>query len=90
MINDKVIDLVYSIQMLDPSAVIIIQGDHGIFASYCKDKDNLYKILNAYYFPDRDYSLLYQKITPVNSFRVIFNKYFNAEMKLLEDITDKS
>jgi hypothetical protein len=44
-----------------------------------------YSILNAYYFPDQDYNLLYPSITPVNSFRVILNQYFGADMELLED-----
>ncbi len=33
-------------------------------------------ILNAYYFPDRKYDGLYSRISPVNSFRVIFNQRF--------------
>jgi len=42
-------------------------------------------ILNAYYFPDNDYSLLYPEISPVNSFRVILNKYFKTGLSLLKD-----
>ena len=34
-------------------------------------------ILNAYYFPGQDYHSLYPNITPVNSYRVIFNQFFN-------------
>jgi hypothetical protein len=41
--------------------------------------------LNAYYFPDQDYRALYPSITPVNSFRVVFNQYFDADVELLED-----
>lgn len=42
-------------------------------------------ILNAYYFPNRDYGALYQDITPVNSFRVLFNASFGASFPLLPD-----
>ena len=32
-------------------------------------------ILNVYYFPDGAYHMLYDTITPVNSFRILFNKF---------------
>jgi hypothetical protein len=41
--------------------------------------------INAIYFPNRHEGLAYDKISNVNSFRIIFNEYFNAEFKLLED-----
>jgi hypothetical protein len=44
-------------------------------------------ILNAYYFPDQDYSSLSQTITPVNSFRIIFNQYFGGTFPLLDNRT---
>jgi hypothetical protein len=44
------------------------------------------RILNAYYLPEADYdSLLYEEITPVNSFRVIFNQYFATNYDKLPD-----
>ena len=42
-------------------------------------------ILNAYYFSDQKYDKLYPEITPVNTFRVIFDQYFGADLPLLED-----
>ena len=42
-------------------------------------------ILNAYYLPDIDKKTLYSSITPVNSFRVIFNLYFDTHLELLPD-----
>lgn len=42
-------------------------------------------ILNAYYFPDVDNSALYPSITPVNSFRLVFNLYFGTNLQLLPD-----
>jgi hypothetical protein len=42
-------------------------------------------ILNAYYFPGIEDHGLYPSISPVNSFRLIFNHYFDARMPLLPD-----
>jgi len=44
------------------------------------------RILNAYYLPGMDMQeTLYSEISPVNTFRVIFNNYFGAQLDLLED-----
>ena len=42
-------------------------------------------ILNAYYFPGRRYEALYDRISPVNSFRVVLNTFFAANLELLPD-----
>jgi hypothetical protein len=42
-------------------------------------------ILNAFYFPNQDYGALRQDITPVNTFRILFNSYFGADFPLLPD-----
>jgi len=42
-------------------------------------------IFNAYYFPELDSEVIYDGITPVNSFRLIFNNYLNGNYELLED-----
>jgi hypothetical protein len=42
-------------------------------------------IMNAYYLPDGGSELLYDSISPVNSFRVILNRYFGMNMDLLDD-----
>ena len=44
-----------------------------------------FNILNAYYLPDIDIGILYPHITPVNSFRVVFNQYFGTDFELLKD-----
>ena len=64
--------------------VIVIQGDHGP-APFDIDKNRMY-ILNAYYLPEGSENL-YETITPVNTFRIIFNQYFNQRYELLEDIS---
>jgi len=71
--------------------IIILQADHGP-RSTLEGNDikhsNLSEpmsILNAYYFPDQSYDDLYQDITPVNTFRVVFDRYFGADYEMLED-----
>ena len=68
--------------------VIIIQGDHGF--RYLPGKNALSEsstIFNAYFFPDHDYQQIYPAISPVNTFRIVFNKYLNYKFPLLKDTT---
>jgi hypothetical protein len=68
--------------------IIILQGDHGTcYVSCDDDPSERVSILNAYYFPDQDYEDLYQTITPVNTFRVVLDKFFGANYDLLTDRT---
>jgi hypothetical protein len=73
--------------------VIIIQGDHGpglLLMNGDSVKSCLWErasILNAYYFPDHKVDMLYPSISPINSFRTIFNTYFGASFDLLPDKT---
>ena len=61
--------------------VIILQADHG------QRGRNRMMILNAYLFPDQSYEELYPSITPVNTFRIIFNKYLGKDYSLLDDVS---
>jgi len=71
--------------------IIIIQGDHGPVSYFGEDevgRGNMKEqdaILNAYYFPGQKYDLLYPSITPVNSFRVVFNTFYGEAYKFLPD-----
>jgi len=81
-INKKVETLVDEIlSKSDVPPIVILQGDHGIRWGKGRGID----ILNAYYLPGKDNQLLYESITPVNSFRIIFNLYFGTNYDLLED-----
>jgi hypothetical protein len=83
-INSRIIGIVSKI--IDGSEnppIVIIQGDHGPGRSSIQDRMS---ILNAFYLPGKS-SLLYDKISPVNTFRVIFDEYFHADYRLLEDIS---
>lgn len=68
---------------------LIIEGDHGNrYAAWGMNiREKYFMNLNTYYFSDRDYSMLYDSISPVNSFRVVLNKYFDAGLPLLKDST---
>jgi hypothetical protein len=63
--------------------IIILQGDHG--PSHF-DNTSRMGILNAYYFPEVNAGL-YPRVTPVNSFRLLFQTYFGEDLKLLEDVS---
>lgn len=63
--------------------VIILQGDHGPFYADITERK---KILNAYYLPDHS-DQLYAGISPVNTFRVVFNALFGTTYPLLEDVS---
>jgi hypothetical protein len=71
--------------------IIIIQGDHGSKAYREADPPSeiqlmlLFPILNAYHLPEYGEAGLYNSISPVNSFRVIFNQYLGTGLGLLED-----
>jgi hypothetical protein len=65
--------------------------DHGDSTWVENPTNNMIKertrILNAYYLPSGGNRLLYDSITPVNTFRLIFNYYFNTNYELLDDST---
>ncbi len=63
--------------------IIILQGDHG-YGRHARDKVS---ILNAYYFPGGGDEVLYETITPVNNFRLVFDLYFGGQFGLLEDVS---
>jgi len=81
-INKQIIPILQTIIEKSPvHPIIILEGDHGFKG------DNRYTNLNAYYLP-KGYASLYPSISPVNSFRVVFNDYFGANYPLLPDITE--
>jgi membrane-anchored protein YejM (alkaline phosphatase superfamily) len=77
------------------NTIIIIEGDHG-FRQFLegpewfqRTSDSMKKYFlpnfNAVYFPDKNYSHLYDTMSPVNTFRIVFNQYFNQNFPLLKD-----
>ncbi len=69
--------------------IIIIQSDHGMKESNSEDEyTKLFASFNnfkAYYFPYEGRNIEFETTTPVNSFRVLFNLYFDDGYELLED-----
>jgi len=64
--------------------VIIIMSDHG--PTGVPDTPEMRMAnLNALYVNDQAKKALYETITPVNTFRVIFNNYFGTTYPLLDD-----
>jgi len=72
------------IQNSSAPPIIIIQGDHGP-TGIKEDPESRMKILNAYFVREEAKENLYPTITPVNSFRVVFNAYFDTQYPILDD-----
>lgn len=67
------------------NTIIIIEGDHGFRKLPTSLKANNFANFNAIYFPTGDYSKLYKEMSPVNTFRILFNQYFCQHLQLLKD-----
>jgi hypothetical protein len=83
---EELVDMLLQTSVSPP--VIIIQSDHGvrpIHADIDIGGEEWQKIFNAYYLPGGGEKLLYDSISPVNSFRIIFNYYFGTDYELLKD-----
>ena len=83
-ISKKILPVVSQIiEKSDTPPVIIIQGDHG---SVIESPKRRMSILNAYYLPQGGDTQLSENISPVNSFRVVFNTYFGGNLPLMDNI----
>jgi hypothetical protein len=81
-VNKQVLEVVRElIEKSQVPPIIIIQGDHG-FGRF--GREARMRILNAYYLPGQP-DVLYDTISPVNSFRVVLNTYFDQSLPILED-----
>ena len=95
--NQEILKLMDRLIHAKSQPIIILSADEGEYPpefSYAQDfpadatdAQLLQKlnILNAYHLPDSDYSELYPTISPVNSFRIILNRYFGTHLSLLPD-----
>lgn len=99
-VNKKVKELVDKIIVNSEIApIIIMQADHGADLTFDNGiitwnsqeipQDHMlqerFRIFNAYYLPSGGNELLYESITPVNTFRLVFDFYFGTNYGLLED-----
>ena len=91
-LNKKIIKTIDAIISRSPEPpMIILQADHGPGSmldwgnAHNTNFNERLSILNAYYLPGDGNKELYPSITPVNTFRVIFNRYFGTNYNLLKD-----
>jgi hypothetical protein len=93
--NQKILNLIDDIQRQSPTPpVIVLQSDEGPDDNSSRESSGnwssiaiqeKFPILSAYYFPTKNYAGLYKGITPVNSFRVVFNTFLGGHLPLLPD-----
>lgn len=77
--NERIIPILTSIlENSSTPPIIIIQADHGLAS-------DRFPILNAYYLPDEGAQKIFSTITPVNTFRLIFDTYFGGNYGLVPD-----
>ncbi|KAA3637084.1 MAG: hypothetical protein DWP97_01480 [Calditrichaeota bacterium] len=75
----------------DNKPIIVIQGDHGPGSQTHwnlveqTDMHERFSILNAVYTPDNKSGKFYHSMTPINTFRIISNKFLKTEFPLLFD-----
>lgn len=91
-INEKMRQTIDRIISSSPEPpVVIIQADHGPGSMLDWEKPGAtnfkerMSILNAYYLPDNADKKLYPEISPVNTFRMVFNHCFGTSYRLLKD-----
>ncbi len=81
-LNGRVLEIARSlIENSSHPPLIILQADHGSTSEFKM------AILNAYFLPLGGEADLYPQITPVNSFRIILNRYFDGSYPILPDIS---
>ena len=83
----KIVDQI--MQVSGDSSLIILQSDHGFrdFEGGPSHPETFFKNFSAFYFPDKNYSTLYDTMSNINTFPVIFNKYFGTNIPLQQDTT---
>ncbi|WP_133176907.1 sulfatase-like hydrolase/transferase [Terrimonas sp.] len=67
--------------------IVIIEGDHGYRGSTPRKESREAQFMNlsSFYFSDGNYQLLFDSISPINTFRIVLNKYFQQQLPILKD-----
>lgn len=93
-LNAMLLQTIDAILANNPNTVVLLQGDHGPRSRTVAQEPESWEayveeelsILNAIHLPgDEGEGALYDSISPVNSFRVVFNVYLDGGFELLED-----
>ncbi|MSR05474.1 MAG: hypothetical protein EXR93_00170 [Gemmatimonadetes bacterium] len=95
-VNRLALEVVDAVRKRNPEPVIVLQGDHGpaalmaapVLGGRAPTDDALavrLGILNAVSLPGTPVSATSWGTTPVNTFRLIFNRYFGANLRPLRD-----
>jgi len=88
--NKIILKIVNTILINAPvKPVIVLQSDHG-YRDFKKDfikPEQYFRNYSSFYFPDGNYSMLYDTISNINTFPVIFNKYFKTNISLQKDVS---
>ncbi|MGQ0739902.1 MAG: hypothetical protein ACT4OJ_12660 [Bacteroidota bacterium] len=85
--NRRLLELIDHIRLHSANPpIILLASDHG-FRQFREKADQKYYFMNlcAVYLPGGDYSLFYDGMSPVNTFRVILNSQFGQQLPLLKD-----
>jgi hypothetical protein len=75
----------YIFQNNRKNTIIIIEGDHGFRKLPPALVRCSFPNFSAIYFPDKNYDRLYSDLSPINTFRIVFNQYFDQNFPLLKD-----
>lgn len=93
-VNRRVLALADRLAAASRPWVIVVQADEGPHPPHnFEETDRLqtleakFRILNALYLPGKDSGKLYADISPVNTFRLLFNLYFDTDYELLPDVS---
>ena len=88
--DTKTLEMIDSIQTRSPESVIIVISDHG-FRPYINwyepEKEDFirgFNTISAFYFPGK-IDKIPSEISAVNTFRIFFNTYFDADYEILDD-----
>jgi hypothetical protein len=87
-VNDRTLEMLDTIIARSSTPpIIILQADHGSVLGEPESLDRRrtnFEILNAYHFPGHEDCITDRDIIPINSFRAMFNCYFDGNYPMLE------